>query len=142
MQSLSRYPDILARLPRMFCVLALLAAGCIVDSLRPASAAELLMFERAGCPWCRKWDSEIGAIYPKTPEGRTAPLRRISLDKPVPADVKLTPPVFYTPSFVLMENGREIGRITGYIGDDAFWGLLTKMIEPLRERRAVDQTNR
>ncbi len=48
-----------------------------------ASAAELVMFERAGCPWCRNWDREIATIYPKTPEGAKAPLRRVSLDRPL-----------------------------------------------------------
>jgi hypothetical protein len=32
---------------------------------------------------------------------------------------------------VLMDEGREVGRITGYIGEFAFWGLLTPMITRL-----------
>lgn len=94
----------------------------------PVQAAELVMFEREGCVWCQRWEREIGSVYPRTPEGRRAPLRHVSLDRPVPAEFRLDPPIRYTPTFVLMENGREIGRITGYIGDDAFWGLLAKMM--------------
>lgn len=107
-------------------LMAALAAACL-----PARAAELVMFERSGCIWCLRWDREVAAIYPKTPEGAKAPLRRISLDRPVPGDLKLQPPVFYTPTFVLLDEGREVGRITGYLGDDAFWGLLTQMIGKL-----------
>jgi hypothetical protein len=87
------------------------------------------MFERAGCVWCRKWDAELAPIYPKTPEGQRAPLRRASLDQPLPPDLHLSPPVFYSPTFVLMHEGREIGRITGYQSEDAFWGLLGAMLE-------------
>lgn len=87
------------------------------------------MFERAGCVWCRKWDVEVGAVYPKSPEGQRVPLRRASLDQPLPPDLKLTPPVFYSPTFVLMDQGREIGRITGYPGEDAFWGLLGVLLK-------------
>jgi len=36
--------------------------------------------------------------------------------------------VMYTPTFVLLNNGREIGRITGYPGEDHFWGLLEELI--------------
>ena len=43
------------------------------------AAAELLMFDEPGCPWCRKWDAEVGGAYPKSDEGRRAPLRRIHI---------------------------------------------------------------
>lgn len=114
---------------------ALMAMFLLAGQILPVQAAELVMFERAGCVWCLRWDREVAAIYPKTPEGMKAPLRKISLDRPVPADLKLTPPVFYTPTFVLMDEGREIGRITGYLGDDAFWGLLTSMTSKLDSKK-------
>lgn len=101
----------------------------------PAMAAELVMFERTGCVWCLRWEREIGPIYPKTSEGRAAPLRHVSLDRGPPRDMALAEPVFYTPTFVLMNDGREIGRITGYIGEDAFWGLLAGMVGKL-DRKA------
>jgi len=50
-------------------------------------AAELIMFEHAGCAWCETFDREIAPIYPKTEEGRRAPLRRVSIDNPVPPDL-------------------------------------------------------
>jgi hypothetical protein len=106
-----------------------LASFALLFSVLGAQAAELVMFERAGCVWCRKWDLEVGTIYPKSPEGQRVPLRRASLDQPLPPELRLSPPVFYSPTFVLMDAGREIGRITGYQGEDAFWGLLTGMLE-------------
>jgi len=105
-----------------------LAGFALLCSVVGAQPAELVMFERAGCAWCRKWDQEVGTIYPKSPEGQRVPLRRASLDRPLPPELRLTPPVFYSPTFVLMDEGREIGRITGYQGDEAFWGLLTDML--------------
>ena len=33
--------------------------------------------------------------------------------------------------FVLIDEGREIGRIRGYPGDIFFWGLLASLIERL-----------
>jgi len=32
-------------------------------SAQGAVAAELLMYETAGCPWCQRWKSEIGREY-------------------------------------------------------------------------------
>lgn len=116
-----------ARLRRGWTV-ALLAAMALGWSTAPAAATELVLFKRAGCPWCRNWDREIGPIYPKTQEGAKAPLRRVSLDKPLAPEWKLEPPIYFSPTFVLMENGREIGRITGYMNAESFWGLLSVLL--------------
>lgn len=102
-----------------------------LQAMASARAAELVMFERAGCAWCQRWEAEIGPIYPKTAEGTRAPLRHVDLDGDVPSTDRFDPPVRFTPTFVLVENGREIGRITGYINDDAFWGLLAALLAKL-----------
>ncbi|MBY6069444.1 hypothetical protein KUW17_22065 [Leisingera aquaemixtae] len=84
----------------------------------------LLMAEENGCMWCARWDSEISGTYPKTPEGKIAPLRRHDIHRPTPGDIALEKPLYFTPTFVLLENGKEVGRIEGYPGEDFFWGLL------------------
>ena len=97
----------------------------------PASASAetyLLMAEEDGCYWCGKWNEEIAHIYPKTTEGKIAPLKRYDLHDEKP-DVALKQRVHYTPTFILVQNGNEIGRIEGYPGEDHFWGLLTMMFE-------------
>jgi len=89
------------------------------------------MFERQGCPWCRAWDREVGPVYPKTPEGQRAPLRRVDVEAERPADLRQVADIRATPTFVVMEGGRETGRILGYPGDDMFWGLLDQIIAKL-----------
>lgn len=114
--------------------LALLTAVVLTSS---ASAAELVMFRRDGCPWCKAWDRDIGAIYGKTEIGRRLPLRLVNLDRHHP-DVALNIPVRFTPTFVLVEGGREVGRIEGYPGEDFFWGLLERIIQRLLLPAASD----
>jgi hypothetical protein len=116
----------------------LLFGLALLTSIAPGHAAELVMFDRAGCVWCARWDREIGASYPLTEEGKRAPLRRVSLDRALPDDLKLDPPVRFSPTFVLLHEGREVGRITGYIGEFAFWGLLTPMIARLNAAATHD----
>ena len=96
-----------------------------------AQAAELVMFEALGCPWCMAWDVEVGIIYHKTAEGRTAPLRRLDIGDPRPPELAALPDIIYTPTFVLMDGGREIGRIVGYSGEDHFWGLFGVLLARL-----------
>ena len=87
------------------------------------------MFRRAGCPWCATWDREIGAIYGKTDVGRRAPVRFIDLDRANEATLVLRSPVRFTPTFVLVDEDHEIGRIEGYPGEDFFWGLLERLLQ-------------
>ena len=94
-----------------------------------ALAAELVMFESRSCPWCMAWEREVGGIYDKTPEALSAPLRRVDLDEPRPDDLSGLRAVVYTPTFVLLDEGREVGRIPGYPGADHFWGLLSVLLE-------------
>jgi thioredoxin-related protein len=104
----------------------------------PAAAAELLMVRQAGCPWCRWWDRDVGPVYDKTDLGKRAPLRMIDIgqQRELPW---LKARVVYTPTFVLVEQDREIGRIEGYPGEDFFWARLDQLLRqlppPTGERR-------
>ncbi len=100
-------------------------------ALARAEAAELVMFEQKGCPWCAVFDREIAPIYPKTAEGARAPLRRVDITRPLPRDIAFVTVERMTPVFVLVDGGREIGRIRGYPGEDHFWGLLSELLKRL-----------
>jgi hypothetical protein len=109
--------------------LALFGAMFIALTLGSARAAELVMFEQAGCAWCEAFDREIAPVYGKTPEGIAAPLRRVDIMRALPADLAFIDVERLTPLFVLVDHGREIGRIRGYPGEDHFWGLLGVLIK-------------
>ena len=116
-------------------VILLLGAG-------PAAAdLTLLMIEQPGCVYCARWDRDIAPILPKTDEGKAAPLRRIQLREPVPADITLDRPATFTPTFVLLNDGRETGRIEGYPGDEFFWPLLQEMIDKATLDQPTPQEN-
>jgi thioredoxin-related protein len=100
--------------------------------LAPAArSAELVVFEQKACVWCQRFDREIAPAYDKTTEGKRAPLRRQDISQPVPAELAFIQRERFTPVFVLIDGGREIGRIRGYPGDTFFWGLLANLLERL-----------
>ena len=110
-----------------------LSALCLLATLAgAANAAELVMFRREGCPWCAQWDRELGRIYPKTEIGHRAPLRMLDISQAGNASLRLRAPIHYTPTFVLVEGGRELGRIEGYPGEAFFWGLLERLTAQLK----------
>jgi thioredoxin-related protein len=118
-----------------------LLAGSILLACR-ADAFELIMFRRIGCPWCAAWDREIGPIYAKTDLGRRIAVRLIDLDQRASMKFKLASPVRFTPTFVLLDEDREIGRIEGYPGEDFFWGQLERLVPSPPEKPNKDAVER
>lgn len=111
--------------------IALLVLAVDFVAVAPADAAELVMFTRNGCPYCIKFESEVGRVYSQTDEGRIAPLRRVDVERPTPVDLRAIPNDRMTPTFVLMDKGREVGRIRGYAGQDFFYGHLQRLLRDL-----------
>jgi hypothetical protein len=95
-----------------------------------AWAAELVMVEQRGCVYCKMWHQDVGSEeYARTGEGAFAPLRQIDLHAPRPEDIAFASPLRITPTFVLVDDGRELARMEGYPGEDFFWGLLGMMLK-------------
>ncbi len=130
-------------LARVFASLLVLLALGAAPVPAPGPRDQLVMFVQRGCPYCAQWDREIGGIYAKTDEGRKLPLRRVDIADPRPADLRGVRNIVATPTFVLMHCGSEFDRITGYIGQDQFWGLLDIDLKQLaaREKSPDDGCN-
>ncbi len=119
------------RLLKLFSSAAVLGVMAVALAPLSAGAAELVMFEQAGCVWCRIFDREIAPVYGKTEEGQRAPLRRVDTDRTLPPDLTFIQAERLTPLFVLVDKGQELGRIRGYPGEDNFWGLLAILVKKL-----------
>ena len=84
------------------------------------------------------FETEVGVVYHKTREARLAPLRRVDLAAARPPGLAKLTGIRYTPTFVLMDRGREVGRILGYPGEAHFWGQLGRLLEELPSRKVPD----
>ena len=100
-------------------------------SFSPANSAELLLFEQEGCEWCEEWHKEVGVSYLLTQIGKRIPLRRLDIGDPVPSEITLSSGIVFTPTFVLVENRKEIGRILGFFSEYQFWSLMEDLEEKL-----------
>ena len=115
----------------MIAAMAWLAAGLAGSS--DAGAAQLLVLERPCCVWCARFESEIAPAWPNTPEGKRAPLRRIDITQPWPAELPGIAAEQLTPTFILIDEGREIARLRGYPGDIFFWTSIGELLKKLPE---------
>ncbi len=118
---------------RIITLLFGLMFGFLLTSQQVSAEVRLMMVEQDGCPWCERWKAEIGPIYPKTAEGRIAPLVKVMIHDPLEKGITLNSPPVYTPTFILLNDGQEVGRIEGYQSDEFFWWFMETMIKKLPE---------
>lgn len=96
-----------------------LSRGRSADAAAPEASRVLMMFEEPGCPYCARWKREVEVPYRNSPEGAFAPLAFRDIGG---EDAKKIGRIVYSPTFVLVDGGKEVGRIVGYTGADFFWG--------------------
>lgn len=94
----------------------------------PADAAELIMVDARACTYCQKFAREMDDVYAASPAGMSAPIRRVSPFKRWPADLAGVRPAPYTPVFILVDGGREVGRFAGYKSPEWFWSKLNPLL--------------
>ena len=107
---------------------ALLVVALAVSS-KSTRAAELIMVHSPICEWCETWEHEVGVIYARTSQGGRAPLRRVDIDDVEASKFRVRRPVTYTPTFLLVHETQEVGRITGYPGESHFWHFLDELLK-------------
>jgi thioredoxin-related protein len=126
------------RLGTQACYLALavfvIASAMILPTRTQASELRLLMFEQRACIWCEAWNKQIAEAYPNSWEGRLAPLQRINIHSGDRTDWEVIAWPRHTPTFVLVRGNREVGRITGYPGEDFFWPMLDEILQKAGEK--------
>lgn len=121
------------RLVRHALLLAAALVGVGSAAVR-AEAAELVMFDAEWCAFCKRFHREVGATYAESDVARVFPLRVIDIDRQQP-DFETRERVRATPTFVFVENGREIGRFSGYTSPERFYDTMRQAVEALRRAR-------
>lgn len=100
----------------------------------PAGAAELVMFDSPTCVYCKKFKREAAPLYNRSPAAAVLPLRIVQIDRDA-LWFRLKGAVRTTPTFVIVEQGEEVERFSGYSGRDAFLDLMNSLTEAYRNYR-------
>jgi len=116
-------------------VRAEVVAEAVLDGAALNAARQLVVFETAGCGFCKLFQDQILADW-KSP----VPVARSGTPQP-PTGWTLEQPVFAAPTMVLFEGGREVARFTGYDGEaPRFWTWLgQQLLTPEQRRIAFEQ---
>jgi len=119
---------------------ALLALAVSLGLVRPLDAAreqasrsvnrlELLVIEVAGCTVCDLVRIHIQPAYESSPRARQVPLRYVDITSLDELRLGLSERVATVPTIVLMRDGREVDRISGYTGPEHFFVALGEMLD-------------
>lgn len=117
---------------RLLALISLVLAASAGSAV--AKKPQLIMFEQWGCEWCEVWMEEIGPVLPKTREGRCTTFSRLDIHESDSELLKKIKPVVFTPTFVVFEDGEEVGRVVGYAGEDFFWHQLSSHLKKLKRK--------
>jgi hypothetical protein len=97
------------------------------------AAAELVYVYSPTCGACKAFERDVGGIYDRTEEAERAPMVRIDIEAwPSHPLVECTEgEVIGTPTFILVDQCRELDRISGYSSDELFWLGMQRMLNGL-----------
>ncbi len=100
------------------------------DGGRPApqSGLEMLVFERQACVYCDLFRSEILPRYKASAPAVRAPMRFVDIDHVDLESLGLRTRLTTIPTAVLMQNGTEVDRITGYTGPETFFQIIQRLL--------------
>ena len=87
----------------------------------PGISAELIFVEQPGCYACVRFNKELGASYDLSTLGRDVPLRRVDINNRWPYRGSGVRRPMGTPTFIILDGGKEIGRFAGYGDGPRFW---------------------
>ncbi|MDX2159061.1 MAG: hypothetical protein SFW09_21360 [Hyphomicrobiaceae bacterium] len=94
-----------------------------------ASRLELIVVEVAGCTVCELVRLHIQPAYEASPRAREVPMRYIDITHIDETTIGLASHVSTVPTIVLMRDGREVDRISGYTGPSNFFSALSDLME-------------
>jgi len=103
------------------------------DASLPAHRLELLVIEVSGCKVCDLVRTYIQPAYEASPHARQVPMRYVDVTSQDELTLGLNERVATVPTIVLLRDGREVDRITGYTGPHNFLIAIASMLETVAD---------
>lgn len=114
-----------------FLALPLGAPRAGLDITAPATdtdGLELIVMEAPGCIYCDTFRRQILPGYKASERGRSVPVRFLDVNDDAVQDLALEEPINIVPTFLVMKNNKELGRIPGYMGPEDFFHSINYLL--------------
>jgi thioredoxin-related protein len=89
---------------------------------------QLLVMEAEGCIYCTIFRRDVLPSYEVSERGKELPVRFIDVNDVDKAGITLQSPIDILPTFVVVKDNRELGRIPGYMGPEDFFHSINYLL--------------
>lgn len=127
LENLVRFLIYCLKICLIFCSFTLSSANLFAQQYE---SLELVFITSEYCPFCKAWERDVGFIYDNTPYADKAPLRRVDFRDVASVLPLNSVDVSGTPTFLILENNNELGRIEGYQSSELFFWALSEYVKP------------
>lgn len=106
-------------------------AGLDPDAPIPAAPAtmELVVMEAPGCTYCTLFRRDVLPSYAASERAKDVPIRFVDVNDESAEQLGLDSPIDMVPTFVVLKNNHEVGRIPGYVGPEFFFHSINHLID-------------
>ena len=93
-----------------------------------SSNLELVVLEAPGCTFCTVFRRDVLPSYQSSEQARSVPVRFLDVNDSAVEQLGLDGPINIVPTFVVLKNNKEIGRIPGYVGPENFYHSINYLL--------------
>ncbi|MEO1206777.1 MAG: thioredoxin fold domain-containing protein [Pseudomonadota bacterium] len=87
----------------------------------PKNQTELVVVETLDCAYCRSFRQNLLPAYAASRRAKETPIRFINYKEVRKSGISLKQPISIVPTILVLDDGREIGRIPGLTGQELFF---------------------
>jgi thioredoxin-related protein len=104
-------------------------AGIDRDAAVPSTGnLQLVVMEAEGCIYCTVFRRDVLPSYEESERGKDMPVRFIDVNDVAKAGIELSQPIDILPTFVVVKDNHEVGRIPGYVGPEDFFHSINYLL--------------
>lgn len=95
----------------------------------PASGnLQLIVMEAPGCIYCTIFRRDVLPAYEVSERGKEMPVRFVDVNDVEQSGIGLDAPIDILPTFVVIKDNHEVGRIPGYVGPENFYHSINYLL--------------
>lgn len=92
-----------------------------IDAVPVISPLQLYVIEAPGCTYCGVFRDDIAPAYVTSERGKELPLNYLDINDLPGTKLTLAAPVDIVPTFVVVKNNTEVGRVSGFVSAEDFY---------------------
>ncbi len=94
----------------------------------PLDSLELVVIEADGCIFCQIFRSDVLPSYEASEQGKQMPAHFVDINDMEATHIEFKAAVDIVPTFIVVKDHHEVGRIPGYVGPENFFHSINYLL--------------